>query len=105
MQLRIWQSLAIGKNQYKHKIKQAYHLDGYCYTVYGCQVSSERVEELQKQIAIICEMFHTSSLLHDDVIDHAETRRGKVSVNTKWTQARASNECSRKFHNHGVGPC
>ena len=31
-------------------------------------------------------MFHTSSLLHDDVIDHAETRRGKPSVNTKWTQ-------------------
>ena len=30
-------------------------------------------------------MFHTSSLLHDDVIDHAETRRGKQSVNTKWT--------------------
>ena len=52
-------------------------------------MSSERVEELQKQVAIICEMFHTSSLLHDDVIDHAETRRGKVSVNTKWSQARA----------------
>jgi len=51
------------------------------------KVSSERVEELQKQVAIICEMFHTSSLLHDDVIDHAETRRGKVSVNTKWSQA------------------
>ena len=30
-------------------------------------------------------MFHTSSLLHDDVIDHAETRRGKESVNSKWT--------------------
>ena len=38
-------------------------------------------------MAIICEMFHTSSLLHDDVIDHAETRRGKISVNTKWSQA------------------
>ena len=32
-------------------------------------------------------MFHTSSLLHDDVIDHAETRRGKVSVNSKWSGA------------------
>merc|ERR1719347_223229 len=51
------------------------------------KVESGRVEELQKQIAIICEMFHTSSLLHDDVIDHAETRRGKMSVNTKWSQA------------------
>ena len=48
---------------------------------------SARIAELQKQVAIICEMFHTSSLLHDDVIDHAETRRGKISVNTKWSQA------------------
>ena len=32
-------------------------------------------------------MIHTSSLLHDDVIDHAETRRGKMSVNTKWSQS------------------
>jgi len=43
------------------------------------------VSDPQRKIAIICEMFHTSSLLHDDVIDHAETRRGKQSVNTKWT--------------------
>jgi len=48
---------------------------------------SARIAELQKQVAIICEMFHTSSLLHDDVIDHAETRRGKVSVNSKWSGA------------------
>merc|ERR1711936_1423753 len=47
---------------------------------------STRIADLQKQIAIICEMFHTSSLLHDDVIDHAETRRGKISVNSKWSQ-------------------
>ena len=50
------------------------------------QLGESPVSELQKKIAIICEMFHTSSLLHDDVIDHAETRRGKPSVNTKWTQ-------------------
>jgi len=50
------------------------------------KTGESHVSELQKKIAIICEMFHTSSLLHDDVIDHAETRRGKPSVNTKWTQ-------------------
>ena len=54
---------------------------------YFFKVDSEELDYLQKQIAIICEMFHTSSLLHDDVIDHAETRRGKTSVNCKWTQA------------------
>merc|ERR1712154_307581 len=50
---------------------------------------STRIADLQKQIAIICEMFHTSSLLHDDVIDHAETRRGKESVNKRFNPSRS----------------
>ena len=33
------------------------------------------------------EMFHTSSLYHDDVIDKAATRRGKESVNCRWNQS------------------
>ena len=35
---------------------------------------------------MISEMFHSSSLYHDDVIDRAVTRRGKVSVNSRWNQ-------------------
>ena len=46
-------------------------------------VSSARVTDLQRRVAAISEMIHTSSLLHDDVIDNAEIRRGKVSVNRK----------------------
>ncbi|KAJ2822937.1 coq1 putative hexaprenyl diphosphate synthase [Coemansia furcata] len=34
----------------------------------------------QRRLAEITEMIHTSSLLHDDVIDHAETRRGLPAV-------------------------
>jgi len=38
--------------------------------------------------AIYCaaglEFIHTASLLHDDVIDHAEMRRGRPSANAKW---------------------
>jgi len=48
-----------------------------------------QVEELQRQIALICEMWHTSSLLHDDVIDHAESRRGKESVNKRFNPSRS----------------
>lgn len=33
---------------------------------------------------MVSEMIHTASLIHDDVIDGANTRRGKVSVNTKF---------------------
>lgn len=53
------------------------------------QVNDTRILALQRQIALICEMWHTSSLLHDDVIDHAETRRGKKSVNCRWNAARS----------------
>lgn len=35
------------------------------------------------------ELIHIGSLYHDDVIDGAETRRGAVSVNTKWGNAQA----------------
>merc|ERR1712083_458321 len=40
--------------------------------------------ENQRKVAIISEMIHTASLVHDDILDHAETRRGKESVNTRW---------------------
>merc|ERR1719341_2105318 len=43
-----------------------------------------RAEEGQRMVAIISEMIHTASLVHDDILDHAETRRGKVSVNLRW---------------------
>jgi len=41
----------------------------------GCPVIS---------IATAIELIHTASLLHDDVLDNAEIRRHKPSVNSKW---------------------
>ncbi|MGO9379483.1 MAG: polyprenyl synthetase family protein [Dissulfurispiraceae bacterium] len=35
-------------------------------------------------LGAIIEAIHTASLLHDDVIDDAETRRGKAAANTIW---------------------
>mmetsp|Transcript_11746 Transcript_11746/g.15245 ORF Transcript_11746/g.15245 Transcript_11746/m.15245 type:complete len:487 (-) Transcript_11746:135-1595(-) len=39
------------------------------------------IEQRQLRLAEITEMIHTASLLHDDVIDVADTRRGVKSVN------------------------
>ena len=42
------------------------------------------VSRRQRSVAMVSEMIHTASLVHDDILDHAETRRGKQSVNVKW---------------------
>lgn len=43
-----------------------------------------RADELALRLATVVEMIHTATLVHDDVIDVAETRRGKPSTNIIW---------------------
>ena len=43
--------------------------------------------ERRYPMSAIIEFIHTATLLHDDVIDHAETRRGKASANRVWGNA------------------
>merc|ERR1719423_378613 len=44
----------------------------------------------QRMVAMVSEMIHTASLVHDDILDHAETRRGKESVNVRWDIRRST---------------
>jgi heptaprenyl diphosphate synthase len=37
-----------------------------------------------KHIAVPLELIHMATLVHDDVIDDADTRRGQLTVRTKW---------------------
>ena len=46
----------------------------------------ELVRRKQHDVALVAEMYHTSSLYHDDVLDKAELRRAKTSVNHLWGQ-------------------
>jgi octaprenyl-diphosphate synthase len=43
------------------------------------------VNEESIKLCAIVEMIHAASLLHDDVIDEAETRRGKPSINVLYS--------------------
>ena len=40
--------------------------------------------ESRIRLGAVVEMLHTATLVHDDIIDEAETRRGKASANTTW---------------------
>nr|XP_003222159.2 PREDICTED: decaprenyl-diphosphate synthase subunit 1 [Anolis carolinensis] len=51
--------------------------------------SSGEVQASQRSIALIAEMIHTASLVHDDVIDDANSRRGKLTVNHVWGERKA----------------
>ena len=39
------------------------------------------------KLASIIELLHTATLVHDDVVDNASTRRGIISVNSLWSNA------------------
>ncbi|MDQ0481976.1 heptaprenyl diphosphate synthase component II [Guptibacillus hwajinpoensis] len=39
---------------------------------------------LMKNVAVALELIHMASLVHDDVIDDAEMRRGKKTIKAKW---------------------
>lgn len=44
----------------------------------------------QYRIAMISEMIHTASLVHDDVIDESDRRRGQPTVNARWGNRQVS---------------
>ncbi len=48
----------------------------------GCQ------DESRIRLGAVVEMLHTATLVHDDIIDEADTRRGRPSSNTTWGNAK-----------------
>jgi octaprenyl-diphosphate synthase len=40
------------------------------------------------KLGAVVEMIHTATLVHDDIIDEAKTRRGRPAANTQWGNAK-----------------
>ncbi|XP_030028416.2 decaprenyl-diphosphate synthase subunit 1 [Manduca sexta] len=57
------------------------------YHVYG---ENSALLPSQRQVAMISEMIHSASLIHDDVIDQSDFRRGKPSVNVLWNHKKVA---------------
>jgi len=57
-------------------------------TLLACNLFSE---DIQKSInpALGLEIFHNFTLLHDDIMDKADVRRGKPTVHKKWNETTA----------------
>ncbi|KAK4316742.1 hypothetical protein Pmani_012122 [Petrolisthes manimaculis] len=51
--------------------------------------SDNRLTKAQREVAKVAEMIHTASLVHDDVLDASDKRRGKPSVNCLYGQRKA----------------
>lgn len=52
-------------------------------TLMACNLYTDAVEQALKP-ALGLEVFHNFTLLHDDIMDRAEVRRGKPTVHIKW---------------------
>ena len=47
-------------------------------------VGGQAADENVVRLAAVMEMLHTATLVHDDIIDNAEVRRSRPSVNAKF---------------------
>src|SRR5213082_3544990 len=40
------------------------------------------------KLGAVVEIIHTATLVHDDIIDEAQTRRGRPAANTRWSNSK-----------------
>ena len=47
--------------------------------------ASDNYSEFSVEASLAIELIHTATLLHDDVVDESDLRRGQSSINKQWT--------------------
>ena len=55
------------------------------FLIYSYKIFGGKEKKINK-VALALESLHNFSLIHDDVMDNAEKRRGKLTVQKKWNQ-------------------
>jgi geranylgeranyl diphosphate synthase type II len=53
-------------------------------TLLVANLFSENIDREKINVALAVELFHTFTLIHDDIMDHADLRRGYPTVVNKW---------------------
>ncbi|KAL3283585.1 hypothetical protein HHI36_006723 [Cryptolaemus montrouzieri] len=96
---------ALRKNTYQDDLYEiaTYYFDGHGKAIrpmvailmaraINCHINknSNFLLSAQREVGMISEMIHTASLIHDDVIDQSDFRRGKPSVNVMWNQKKVT---------------
>ncbi|MEO8209271.1 MAG: polyprenyl synthetase family protein [bacterium] len=53
--------------------------------IFSCEAAGGKIEDaLNASVAL--EMLHNFTLVHDDIMDNADTRRGRMTVHKKWNE-------------------
>ena len=59
--------------------------------------------EAALELAQVAEYMHVATLIHDDIVDNAATRRGRPSANVTWGPAVSVLAGDRPLDRHGGG--
>ena len=52
-----------------------------------CSYGMNKNQQNRVKLAAIIELLHTATLVHDDIIDNSDLRRGKTTVNVAWSNS------------------
>ena len=59
------------------------------FVILSSQFGKSKQSEDTYKVAVALELIHMATLVHDDVIDKSDKRRGRLTISKKWDQTTA----------------